>query len=384
MASAPPTPAAKQASVARRMLFHGSRRVSIVQELTACCHWPPASAGDPALLGDPWPRCRRAARSLAMVANWSAVAAKRNSSWPNAASAGSPAARIARRYSSAGGEGAAKFLGVGAARLVVRQRVDDDRVQAGEVRRATAGQVGGGGRRRRSAPDPVRVRDAERIGAQAARRAAAGPAVRRAGPRQHAVVGHGPRDTVRAPGGTPRPAATSRNTSAASANCSARVEDDRGQVEVDLRQHVRQGVDRDPAVAQAQPERADAALEVLHDVLAGHRRVGMLVTLPDIPAAAVAGRPAPAHERRLPRVARDGPAAIGDVERLDLDAVRGDGRELPFRGVDVAVDAEHLGHQPLPLLPGDSGEFGRQHQVVGLARGHAGHPRDTIARIGWL
>ena len=110
----------------------------------------------------------------------------------------------------------------------------------------------------------------------------------------------------------------------------------------------------------------------------------MLVTLPDIPAAAIAGRLAPAHERRLPGIARDGPAAIGDIERLDLDAVPGHGRELPFRGVDVAVDAEHLGHQALPLLPGDGGELGRQHQVVGLAGGDAGHPRDTIARIGRL
>ncbi len=110
----------------------------------------------------------------------------------------------------------------------------------------------------------------------------------------------------------------------------------------------------------------------------------MLVPLPDVPPAAVAGRPAAAHERRLPGVARDRPAAIGDVERIDLDAVGGDGRELPFRGVDVAVDAEHLGHQALPLLPGDGGKFGRKHQVVGLAGGDAGHARDPIARIGWL
>ena len=74
IASAPPTPAEKQASVARRMLFHGSRRVSIDQELTACCRCPAAS--------DVTPHCwatraqtRRAARSLAIVANWSAVAA---------------------------------------------------------------------------------------------------------------------------------------------------------------------------------------------------------------------------------------------------------------------------------------------------------------------
>ena len=74
MASAPPTPAEKQASVARRMLFHGSRRVSIVHEVTACCHCPPKSEVTPHC----WAtraQTRRAARSLEMVANWSAVAA---------------------------------------------------------------------------------------------------------------------------------------------------------------------------------------------------------------------------------------------------------------------------------------------------------------------
>ena len=77
------------------------------------------------------------------------------------------------------------------------------------------------------------------------------------------------------------------------------------------------------------------------------------------PTPAVAGRPAPAHEGRLTRVARGGPTDVADVQRLDLDAVPGDGRELPFRG-DITVDAEHLGDQALPLLPVQRGEFGRR------------------------
>ncbi len=263
----------------------------------------------------------------------------------------------------AGREGAAEFLGVGAAGLVVGQRVDHDRADPGKVGRAAAGQLDGGGQ---AGPvgcgvavgvDAGPGQHAERVGPQAAgQRAGRDPAAR------------GDVEVHLRRLGEPLP----------------RVEHDRRQVQVGLREHVGQRVDRDPAVAQAQPERAHSALEVLHDLLTGRRRVRLLVPLPDIPPAAVAGRPAAAHERRLPGVARDGPAAVGDVQRLDLDAVGGDGRKLPLGRVDVAVDAKHLGHQALPLLPGDGGEFGRQHQVVGLAGGDAGHPRDPIAQIGRL
>ena len=72
-ASAPPTPAAKQATVVRSMFTHGSRCVIITDEVTACCRWPRAS-GDAPLTSPTRSHSRRAARSLAMVGNWSAVA----------------------------------------------------------------------------------------------------------------------------------------------------------------------------------------------------------------------------------------------------------------------------------------------------------------------
>ena len=281
-------------------------------------------------------------------------------------------------------EGAAELLRVGTAGLVVGQRVDDDRADCGEVVRAASGEAdgsgqtgggevsvvwegcggevsavweGGGGRAGQTGLDAGPRQHSERVGPQAAGQRAW----------RHPPAGGDVEVHLRRLG-EPR----------------AGVEDDRRQVEVGLREYVGQRLDRDPAVAEAQPERADAALEVLHDLLAGDGRVGVLVTLPDVPSGAVAGRPAPAHERRLPGVAGDGRAAVGDVERLDLDAVGGDGREPPFRGLDVGVDPQHLGDQALPLLPGDGGEFGRQHQVVGARRGDVGHARDRIARIRWL
>lgn len=71
--SAPPTPAAMQATVVRSMFTQGSRRVIITGEVTACCRWAPASgAPEASAIRD---HSRRAARSLAMVRNWSAVAA---------------------------------------------------------------------------------------------------------------------------------------------------------------------------------------------------------------------------------------------------------------------------------------------------------------------
>ena len=55
------------------------------------------------------------------------------------------------------------------------------------------------------------------------------------------------------------------------------------------------------------------------------------------------------------------------------------GYQLPFGG--IAVDAEHLSDQALPLLPGDRGEFAGEHQVIGALGGDVGHARDPIARI---
>lgn len=72
-ASAPPTPAASVAIVARSMFTQGSRRVIITGEVTTCCSCAPAP-GAPHTSATR-AHSRRAARSLAMVRNWSAVAA---------------------------------------------------------------------------------------------------------------------------------------------------------------------------------------------------------------------------------------------------------------------------------------------------------------------
>ncbi|WP_390624235.1 hypothetical protein [Fodinicola feengrottensis] len=96
IASAPPTPAPKQANVVRSMLTHGSRRVIIAADVTACCRCArtPALAPLTSVTRD---HSRRAARSLAMVRNWSAVAAYRNSSCWHAWSTVRPASVSARK-----------------------------------------------------------------------------------------------------------------------------------------------------------------------------------------------------------------------------------------------------------------------------------------------
>ena len=70
---APPTPAAKAATVVRSMLTQGSYLVIIGRLVTACCTCPAAS-GAPESSST---RChiRRAARNLAIVANCASVAA---------------------------------------------------------------------------------------------------------------------------------------------------------------------------------------------------------------------------------------------------------------------------------------------------------------------
>ncbi len=88
-------PGGEQATVVRSMFTHGSRRVIITDEVTACWRCAPA-AGAPQTSATR-AHSRRAARSLAMVRNWSAVAAYRNSSWARPASTVSPASVSARR-----------------------------------------------------------------------------------------------------------------------------------------------------------------------------------------------------------------------------------------------------------------------------------------------
>ena len=71
-ASAPPTPAAKAATVVRSMFTQGSYSLIIGRLVTACWRWPRSVAS---LSSRTRAQSRRAARSLAMVGNCSSVAA---------------------------------------------------------------------------------------------------------------------------------------------------------------------------------------------------------------------------------------------------------------------------------------------------------------------
>ena len=71
--SAPATPAAKPATVVRSMFTQGSRRLVIAADVTALWTWA-LSEGAAPLAPATRSQQRRAARNLAMVRNWSAVA----------------------------------------------------------------------------------------------------------------------------------------------------------------------------------------------------------------------------------------------------------------------------------------------------------------------
>jgi hypothetical protein len=93
--SAPPTPAANAASVVRSMFTQGSRCDIIGMEVTAWTVAAPASGAPTtsATRAQSW----RAARSFAMVMNWSSSAAKRKLIWRNASDVGTPPSVNARR-----------------------------------------------------------------------------------------------------------------------------------------------------------------------------------------------------------------------------------------------------------------------------------------------
>ncbi len=95
--SAPPTPAAKAATVVRSMFTQGSYLLIIGRLVTACWRWVVTL---PSLSSTTRAQSRRAARSLAMVGNCSSVAAYRNSIRPTASSSGIPASVSVRRYAA--------------------------------------------------------------------------------------------------------------------------------------------------------------------------------------------------------------------------------------------------------------------------------------------
>ncbi len=93
-ASAPPTPAAKAATVVRSMFTQGSRLLIIGRLVTA---WSRIGTGSLSLSSWIRAQSRRAARSLAMLGNCSSVTANRNSTRAAASSMLSPPSVRLRR-----------------------------------------------------------------------------------------------------------------------------------------------------------------------------------------------------------------------------------------------------------------------------------------------
>ncbi len=96
--SAPPTAAPKVAIVPRSRFTHGSSRVIMRYEVTACWVAPRASTGTSSTSPTRAQR-RRSARSREMTRNWSAFAVTRNSMAAKASAALTPAATSVRAYS---------------------------------------------------------------------------------------------------------------------------------------------------------------------------------------------------------------------------------------------------------------------------------------------
>ena len=154
-ASAPPTPAAKPATVVRSMFTQGSRRVIIADEVTACWRCP-AAAGDAPHASATRAHSRRAARSLAMVRNWSAVAAIAELQLPARvvdAEPGRRSARAGRRRRRRGRSRAPRRREPPAS--WTGGAVDDDHAASGS---SAATRRASGRTTSRSGPSPVRAR----------------------------------------------------------------------------------------------------------------------------------------------------------------------------------------------------------------------------------
>ena len=266
-ASAPPVAAPKQASVVRSMFTHGSRRVIIGPDVTACCAWPRPAAGTPRQLGDAGPQ-PPGGPQLGDRQELVRRCGETELELP-AGDLGrrSPALRQRPQVGDAGGERAAELLGVRAAGLVVGRRVDGHRPHPRVLGQAPGRRAAR--RRTRSALAPVRACDG---------RAGRGPGCRRAA---------GSASRSRHSGHQP--------AAAASAVSGAGVQHHGREVEQHVGEHLGQVAGRDAGVADAQPERGDAVLEVGQHRLPGDRRVGVGEVLADVPAL-----PAPPGGR-LPR-----------------------------------------------------------------------------------
>ena len=176
-----------------------------------------------------------------------------------------------------------------------------------------------------------------------------------------------------------RPSTRSRNASAAAG---AAGDAHRGEVEVDVGQHVAEPVGRDGAVADDEPQRGDAVLQVGGDRLLGDGDVGVGVPLTDVPAAGYAARPEAAGRRRAGRAgaAHEGRQAGHADRRRQVRGVRGgvergDGDARGHRAAQRLLDrlgqvlaaglAQDAGDQLAPLVAGDAGEAGGQPEVLG-------------------
>ena len=165
-----------------------------------------------------------------------------------------------------------------------------------------------------------------------------------------------------------------------------RRDDDRGEVEPDVGEHLGEVAGAHPVVTDVHPDRADPVLEVVEDGGTGRRGVRVVVQLADVPRQRRVAQLAAAGEGHDTRDAER--AVVAEVERVDVqpalevaaEGVLG-GRAVEA-GVLGATLVEHRGDEALPVLAALLGEPGGQAQgseatdasviVIPFRRGSAG------------
>ena len=143
-------------------------------------------------------------------------------------------------------------------------------------------------------------------------------------------------------------------------------DDDRGEVEPDVGEHLREVAGAHPVVTDVHPDRADPVLEVVEDGGTGRRGVRVVVQLADVPRQRRVAQLAAAGEGHDTRDAER--AVVAEVERVDVqpalevaaEGVLG-GRAVEA-GVLGATLVEHRGDEALPVLAALLGEPGGQAQ----------------------
>ena len=255
-----------------------------------------------------------------------------------------------------GGERGAELLGVAATRAVVRQGVGDDGAQLGVVAGGLPGVL------------------EEGVGVLLLERRAAPGAGEQRVVAERAADGSGP-------GLLGEPQQRRRGVRGVSSG----LERDRCEIDEHALEQGRQRVDgRTTGVAEHEPERRDAVLQLGHQDVVGVGEIGVGregVALADQPALGdLSLRPRAAHERRQARHAGVGRRRVlGGVEPRDRDAVVGDRRERRLRLLrrDLAARLrQHPGDQLAPLLARRGVELPGERELLGtLGRLHCGHAR---------